>query len=185
MTWFSVQALGGSGLFSGSGPRVRSDLAIAHIRINDERWCFKCDIVWLMKDPEITNPRPRPIRIALWVGWLWFALVFFNPGTIKNIERNFIYWLPLTLLFSIPLVLVAKGSGSGRMALNLIIPIALLLVGYNLLGLLYVITPMTLILFPFMLCFVWFPLLVVLICINRQSAREWFHSGQTATPAVL
>jgi len=138
-----------------------------------------------MKDPEITNPRPRPIRIALWVGWLWFALVFFNPGTIKNIERNFIYWLPLTLLFSIPLVLVAKGSGSGRMALNLIIPIALLLVGYNLLGLLYVITPMTLILFPFMLCFVWFPLLVVLICINRRSAREWFHSGQTATPAVL
>ena len=60
------------------------------------------------------------------------------------------------------------------MALNLILPIALLLVGYNLLGLLWVITPMTLILFPFMVCFVWFPLLVVLICINRQSAREYF-----------
>ena len=138
-----------------------------------------------MNNPEIMNPRPRSIRIALWVGWLWFALVFFNPGTLTNMGRNFIIWLPFALLFSIPLVLVAKGSGSGRMALNLIIPVALLLVGYNLLALLYVITPMTLILFPFMLCFVWVPLLVVLICINRQSAREWFHSGQTATPAVL
>lgn len=138
-----------------------------------------------MKDPEITNPRPLPIRIALVVGWLWFALVFFNPGTIRNIEENFFLWLPFALLFSIPLVLVAKGLGSGRMALNLIIPVTLLWGGYNLLGLLYVITPMTLILLPLMLCFVWVPLFVVLICINRQSAREWFHSGQTATPAVL
>jgi hypothetical protein len=44
---------------------------------------------------------------------------------------------------------------------------------------------MTFILFPFMVCFVWFPLLVVLICINRQSAREWFQPGQTATPPAL
>jgi hypothetical protein len=44
---------------------------------------------------------------------------------------------------------------------------------------------MTFILFPFMVCFVWFPLLVVLICINRQSAREWFQSGRTAIPASL
>jgi hypothetical protein len=138
-----------------------------------------------MKDPEILNPRPRSIRIALWVGWLWFALVFFNPGTLTNMGRNFFIWLPFALLFSIPLVLVAKGRRSGRMALNLILPIALLLVGYNLLGLLWVITPMTFILFPFMVCFVWFPLLVVLICINRQSAREWFQSGRTAIPAAL
>ncbi len=127
-----------------------------------------------MNNPEIMNPRPRPIRIALWVGWLWFALVFFNPGTLTNMGRNFFAWLPLALLFSIPLILVAKGLRSGLIALNLIIPVALLLVGYNLLGLLWVITPMTLILFPFMVCFVWFPLLVVLICINRQSAREYF-----------
>jgi hypothetical protein len=127
-----------------------------------------------MKDHEILNPRPRSIHIALWVGWLWFALVFFNPGTLTNMGRNFFIWLPFALLFSIPLVLVAKGRRGGRMALNLILPIALLLVGYNLLGLLWVFTPMTFILFPFMVCFVWFPLLVVLICINRQSAREYF-----------
>ena len=127
-----------------------------------------------MNNPEIMNPRPRSIRIALWVGWLWFALVFFNPGTLMNMGRNFFIWLPFALLFSIPLVLVAKGRRSGRMALNLILPISLLLVGYNLLGLLWVFTPMNFILFPFMVCFVWFPLLVVLICINRQSAREYF-----------
>jgi hypothetical protein len=130
-----------------------------------------------MNDPAIMNPRPRSIRIALWVGWLWFALVFFNPGTLTNMGRIFFIWLPFALLFSIPLVLVAKGRRSGRMALNLILPIALLLVGYNLLVLQWFITRMGLILFPFMVCFVcfvWFPLLVVLICINRQSAREYF-----------
>lgn len=138
-----------------------------------------------MNNPEVMIARPRSIRIALWVGWLWFALVFFNPGTLTNMGRNFFAWLPLALLFSIPLILVAKGMRSGLIALNLIIPVALLLVGYNLLGLLWVITPMTLILFPFMVCFVWFPLLVVLICINRQSAREWFQPVQTATPPAL
>ena len=138
-----------------------------------------------MNNPEIMNPRPRPIRIALWVGWLWFALVFFNPGTLTNMGRIFFAWLPLALLFSIPLILVAKGLRGGRIALNLILPIVLAFVGFNLLRLLEVFTPMTFILFPFMVCFVWFPLLVVLICINRQSAREWFQPGQTATPPAL
>jgi uncharacterized membrane protein YhaH (DUF805 family) len=127
-----------------------------------------------MNDPEIMNPRPRSIRIAFWVGWLWFALVFFNPGTLKNIERNFLTWLLSALLFSIPLILVASRRNAGRIALNLILPVALAFGGFNLLRLLDVFTPMTFILFPFMVCFVWFPLLVVLICINRQSAREYF-----------
>lgn len=130
-------------------------------------------------------PRPRSIRIALWVGWLWFALVFFNPGTIMNMGRNFQYWLPCVFLFAIPLKLIADGRNGGRVALNVILPVALAFGGFNLLRLLEVFTPMTFILFPFMVCFVWFPLLVVLICINRQSAREWFQPGQTATPPAL
>ncbi len=142
-----------------------------HYRCTPVSWtCYsRC-----MNDSETPNPRPRSIRIALWVGWLWFALVFFNPGTLTNMGRNFFAWLPLALLFSIPLILVAKGLRGGRIALNLILPIVLAFVGFNLLRLLEVFTPMTFILFPFMVCFVWFPLLVVLICINRQSAREYF-----------
>jgi hypothetical protein len=91
-----------------------------------------------------------------------------------NMGRHFFIWLPFALLFSIPLVLVAKGRRSGRIALNLILPVVLAFVGFKLLRLLEVFTPMTFILFPFMVCFVWVPLLVVLICINRQSAREYF-----------
>lgn len=127
-----------------------------------------------MNDLENMNPRPSSVRIALWVGWLWFALVFFNPGTLMNIERNFLTWLPCALLFSIPLILVARRRNAGRIALNLILPVALAFGGFNLLRLLEVFTPMTFIVFPFMVCFVWFPLLVVLISINRQSAREYF-----------
>ncbi|GEM_PF-4076411 len=75
-----------------------------------------------MENSPDAHRRSRSIRVALWVGWLWFALVFFIPGTIMNMGRKFLLWLPL---------------------------------------------------------------LVVLICVNRQSAREWFQSSRTAMPAAL
>ena len=129
--------------------------------------------------------RPRSIRVALWVGWLWFALFFFNPGTILNMGRNFLLWLPCALLFGIPLKLIAEGKNGGRIALNVILPIVLLFTGFNILRLMEVLLPDTVFLFLFMGCLVWLPLLVVLICVNRQSAREWFQSGRTAMPAAL
>jgi hypothetical protein len=131
-----------------------------------------------------STPRPKSIRTALWIGWICIALIFFNPGTMMNIGHNFIYWLPSLLLFGIPLTLVTLGRNSGRLALNVILPAMLLFMGYNLLRLLEVIDPLSLILFVFMSCFVWLPLVYMLISLNRQDAKEWFQSSLMVPPTT-
>lgn len=73
---------------------------------------------------------------------------------------------------------------SGRLAFNVILPALLLFMGYNLLRLLEVIDPLSLILFLFMSCFVWLPLLFMLTSLNRLDAKEWLQSDQIAPPTA-
>jgi hypothetical protein len=135
-----------------------------------------------MNNPEIMNPRPNSVLTALLVGWLWIAVVSFKPLTLWCIGANFYAWLPLALLFSIPLV--AKGWRSGRIALNVILPVALLYGGIKLLRVIDSMLPQTLILFLFRFSLELLPLLIVLICINHHSATAWFNPG-SATRAGL
>ena len=92
-----------------------------------------------------------------------------------NLGSGFLFiWLPSMTLFAILLKLVAKGSNYGRVALNIVLPTALLFLGFNLLQTVDSMLPQTLLRFLFMVSLFWLPLFIVLICVNHQSAAVWF-----------
>jgi len=92
-----------------------------------------------------------------------------------NLGSGFLFiWLPSMTLFAILLTLVAKGSNYARVALNIVLPVALLFLGFNLLQTVDSMLPQTLLRFLFMVSLFWLPLFIVLICVNHQSAAVWF-----------
>lgn len=147
----------------------------------------------------IVTRRPDNIRTAIWLGWIWFALVFFNPFVLWNLSENFDSWLFFIGLFGGPLTLVSKRQNIGRLALNVILVGTLL---FATVGTMIFLKPVDFslefkliwlklylqaspFLWPhFLLLAQWLPILFICICLNDRTSREWLQSDMTPSPEL-